>query len=145
SRRFAWSNVAETIVLRRISGCSGRPLRHYHWRIPSQLEAEMTQFDHDDLHQRIAERARSVTWDADVPTLVTEALNRGEGELTADGALAVTTGIFTGRSVKDKFIVADELTTDRVWWDNSFGMAPSHFSALLEDMLLALDECALQR
>src|SRR5690606_23797914 len=110
-----------------------------------RTRVEMADFDHDDLHQRIAEGARSVTWDADTPALVTEALRRGEGELTADGALGVTTGIFTGRSVKDKFIVADELTLDRVWWENSAAMAPVHFSALLEDMLLALDECALQR
>ena len=105
----------------------------------------MAQFEHDDLHQRIAERARSVTWDADVPTLITEALKRQEGELTADGALAVTTGIFTGRSVKDKFIVADDLTINRVWWDNSAAMAPLHFSALLEDMLRALGERGLHR
>jgi len=108
-------------------------------------EAEMTSFDHDDLHQRIAERAQSVTWDADTPSLVTEALKRGEGELTADGALAVTTGIFTGRSVKDKFIVADDLTADRVWWENSAAMNPGHFSALLEDMLLALGDRKLHR
>ncbi|HEY9011364.1 MAG TPA: phosphoenolpyruvate carboxykinase (ATP), partial [Devosia sp.] len=97
----------------------------------------MTSFDHDDLHQRIAERAHSVTWDADLPALITEALNRGEGVLTADGALAVTTGVFTGRSVKDKFIVMDELTADSVWWENSAAMQPQHFSALLEDMLMA--------
>ena len=105
----------------------------------------MTPFDHDDLHQRIAERAQSVTWDADTPSLVTEALQRGEGELTADGALAVTTGVFTGRSVKDKFIVADELTADKVWWENSAAMNPAHFSALLEDMLLALGDRKLHR
>ena len=42
----------------------------------------------------------------------------GEGELTADGALAVTTGVYTGRSLKDKFIVRDALTATSVWWDN---------------------------
>jgi phosphoenolpyruvate carboxykinase (ATP) len=105
----------------------------------------MTALDHDDLHQRIAERAASVTWDAGVPALLTEALGAGEGELTADGALAVTTGIFTGRSVKDKFIVADELTADTVWWDNSAAMNAGHFAALAEDMVNAVAGLRLHR
>lgn len=36
--------------------------------------------------------------------------------LTNSGAVAVDTGIFTGRSPKDKFIVLDETTKDTVWW-----------------------------
>ncbi|MFN3510376.1 MAG: phosphoenolpyruvate carboxykinase (ATP), partial [Tsuneonella troitsensis] len=42
--------------------------------------------------------------------LVEEALKRGEGRLTKDGALLVDTGKFTGRSVKDKYIVRDATT-----------------------------------
>ena len=37
----------------------------------------------------------------------------GEGQLTTAGALAVTTGAYTGRSPKDKFIVRDALTEDQ--------------------------------
>ena len=36
--------------------------------------------------------------------------------LTKSGALSVDTGIFTGRSPKDKYIVKDENTKDNVWW-----------------------------
>lgn len=32
------------------------------------------------------------------------------------GAVKVDTGIFTGRSPKDKYIVLDEMTRDTVWW-----------------------------
>ena len=32
------------------------------------------------------------------------------------GAVSVDTGIFTGRSPKDKYIVKDETTADTVWW-----------------------------
>ena len=32
------------------------------------------------------------------------------------GAVSVDTGIFTGRSPKDKYIVKDEITKDTVWW-----------------------------
>lgn len=35
---------------------------------------------------------------------------------TKSGALSVDTGIFTGRSPKDKYIVMDENTKDNVWW-----------------------------
>ncbi len=35
---------------------------------------------------------------------------------TSLGAVAVDTGIFTGRSPKDKYIVLDETTKDNIWW-----------------------------
>ncbi|WIF72241.1 phosphoenolpyruvate carboxykinase (ATP) [Proteus vulgaris] len=38
------------------------------------------------------------------------------GTLTSLGAIAVDTGIFTGRSPKDKYIVRDDVTRDTVWW-----------------------------
>lgn len=38
------------------------------------------------------------------------------GVLTRSGAVSVDTGIFTGRSPKDKYIVYDETSKDNVWW-----------------------------
>lgn len=38
------------------------------------------------------------------------------GELTNLGAVNVNTGIFTGRSPKDKYIVRDDTTENTVWW-----------------------------
>ena len=35
---------------------------------------------------------------------------------TKNGALSVDTGIFTGRSPKDKYVVYDDETKDKVWW-----------------------------
>lgn len=35
---------------------------------------------------------------------------------TKNGALSVDTGIFTGRSPKDKYVVLDEETKNNVWW-----------------------------
>ncbi|HLU50717.1 MAG TPA: phosphoenolpyruvate carboxykinase (ATP) [Flavobacteriaceae bacterium] len=45
-------------------------------------------------------------------------LEKGQGTEASSGALAVNTGEFTGRSPKDKFIVKDDITRDRVWWGN---------------------------
>lgn len=38
------------------------------------------------------------------------------GTVTELGAVAVDTGVFTGRSPKDKYIVRDRLTRDTLWW-----------------------------
>ncbi|HRU69077.1 MAG TPA: phosphoenolpyruvate carboxykinase (ATP), partial [Bacteroidia bacterium] len=39
-----------------------------------------------------------------------------KGFVTNLGAVAVDTGIFTGRSPKDKYIVVDEESKDNIWW-----------------------------
>ena len=38
------------------------------------------------------------------------------GQVTELGAVNVMTGIYTGRSPKDKYIVMDENSKDTVWW-----------------------------
>ncbi len=40
------------------------------------------------------------------------------GIVTKLGAVKVDTGVFTGRSPKDKYLVMDDLTRDTVWWSN---------------------------
>mgnify|MGYP002863494873 FL=1 len=39
-----------------------------------------------------------------------------KGVVTELGAINVMTGIYTGRSPKDKYIVMDENSKDTVWW-----------------------------
>lgn len=39
-----------------------------------------------------------------------------KGIITRTGAVSVDTGIFTGRSPKDKYVVYDEKTKNTVWW-----------------------------
>lgn len=41
-----------------------------------------------------------------------------KGIVTESGAVSVDTGIFTGRSPKDKYIVRDDTTRDTVWWSD---------------------------
>lgn len=50
-----------------------------------------------------------------------------KGALTNSGAVAVKTGIFTGRSPKDRYIVKDDVTKDTIYWDEKV-----NFSTTLE-------------
>ncbi|MFM6933217.1 MAG: phosphoenolpyruvate carboxykinase [Novosphingobium sp.] len=71
--------------------------------------------------------------------LVEHALQRGEGRLTKDGALLVDTGKFTGRSVKDKFVVRDATTETAVNWGKiNQPMTPENWANLKADFLTAL-------
>jgi len=47
-----------------------------------------------------------------------QTLQKNQGTEADNGALAVNTGEFTGRSPKDRFIVKDDITRDKVWWGN---------------------------
>ncbi|MFC3120523.1 phosphoenolpyruvate carboxykinase (ATP) [Agaribacter flavus] len=42
-----------------------------------------------------------------------------KGIVTESGAVAVRTGIFTGRSPKDKYIVKDKISEANLWWDST--------------------------
>ena len=41
-----------------------------------------------------------------------------KGQVTELGAINVMTGVYTGRSPKDKYIVMDKNSKDTVWWDS---------------------------
>ncbi len=74
-------------------------------------------------------------WNLRAPQLYGEALRRGEANIAAGGALVAETGIHTGRSPKDKFIVRDEAIEKSIWWDNNQAMSRPHFDALLQDFI----------
>jgi phosphoenolpyruvate carboxykinase (ATP) len=93
----------------------------------------MSNFDHTGFRAKILGRALQLSCNEGAVELARAAIVNGEAELSADGAVVARTGVFTGRSVKDKFIVRDEATEKTVWWENSQAMSPAHFEALLED------------
>jgi len=83
----------------------------------------------------------SVKYQFSAAELVKEALQNGEGVLASSGALAVDTGKFTGRSPKDRFIVADSITEDSVWWgDVNIKFKPENFDSLMVKMVDYLNE-----
>ena len=60
-------------------------------------------------------------------------IEKGQGKEASSGALAVNTGEFTGRSPKDRFIVKDDVTKDRVWWGNvNIPFDPEKFDKLYD-------------
>ncbi|HAT5464204.1 TPA: phosphoenolpyruvate carboxykinase (ATP) [Salmonella enterica subsp. enterica serovar Typhimurium] len=66
---------------------------------------------------------QDIVYNPSYDTLYQEELNPGlegyeRGVLTNLGAVAVDTGIFTGRSPKDKYIVRDDTTRDTLWWSD---------------------------
>ncbi|MBT9245640.1 phosphoenolpyruvate carboxykinase [Gemmobacter fulvus] len=69
------------------------------------------------------------------PALVEAAVRRGEGRLGKGGAFLCSTGQFTGRSPKDKFVVRTASVENTIWWENNAPMAPEAFDRLHADML----------
>ncbi|GAA4719568.1 phosphoenolpyruvate carboxykinase [Sphingomonas lutea] len=85
------------------------------------------------------ETAAKIHWNLTTAPLVEQAVSRGEGQLTKDGALLVDTGKFTGRSVKDKFVVRDATTEETINWGKiNQPMTPEHWANLKADFLDAL-------
>ena len=65
--------------------------------------------------------ATEVVYNPDYDTLYNDELNPeltgfDKGQLTELGAVNVMTGVYTGRSPKDKFFVMDQTSKDTVWW-----------------------------
>jgi len=51
-----------------------------------------------------------------IENLIEETVKNGEGIIGPKGATIVDTGQFTGRSPKDKYIVDEPSSSDKVWW-----------------------------
>ena len=71
------------------------------------------------------------------PALTEAAIARKEGHLSADGALMVRTGVHTGRSPRDKFVVDEPGVTDDVWWGSVNKKLPAEKFALLTSRVRA--------
>ena len=87
------------------------------------------------------ETSAEIFWNLTTAPLVEHAVRLGEGRLTKDGALLVDTGKFTGRSVKDKFVVRDATTEDTINWGAiNQPMTGEHWANLKADFLTALED-----
>src|SRR5436190_19722823 len=72
--------------------------------------------------------------------LYPHALARGEGRLAEGGPLAVDTGVHTGRSPKDKFVVREPGSEGRIWWgDVNQPLAEDRFEGLRDKVISHLE------
>jgi len=69
------------------------------------------------------------------PRLIELAIAKGEARLAEGGALVALTGQHTGRSASDKYVVKDESSTPKIWWEANKALAPDAFARLHADML----------
>src|SRR5690606_4498288 len=68
-------------------------------------------------------------------------LDKKMGVVSSSGALAVNTGEFTGRAPKDRFIVEDSITKDKVWWGEiNQAFSPAKFEQLYHKMTVYLSD-----
>ncbi|MFD6506983.1 MULTISPECIES: phosphoenolpyruvate carboxykinase (ATP) [Bacillus] len=76
-----------------------------------------------------------------VPQLVEKVLMRNEGKLTSTGAVSASTGKYTGRSPKDKFIVKEASVADKIAWGAvNQPISEEHFNKLYIKVLEYLKE-----
>jgi phosphoenolpyruvate carboxykinase (ATP) len=81
-----------------------------------------------------------VHWNLSVPALYEESIRRREGLVVAQGPIVCRTGQHTGRSPRDKFIVRESSSSDRVWWGKvNQPIDPERFDALHGQLLSYLD------
>jgi phosphoenolpyruvate carboxykinase (ATP) len=75
----------------------------------------------DDLKNYGIENVNEIIYNPSFNLLFAEETKPGlsgfeKGIITRSGAVSVDTGVFTGRSPNDKYVVLDDTTRDTVWW-----------------------------
>jgi phosphoenolpyruvate carboxykinase (ATP) len=81
-----------------------------------------------------------VHWHPTTSQLYTDALARGEARLAEGGPLVVDTGVHTGRSPRDKFLVREPGSEDRIWWSEiNASLDEEAFEGLREKVVARLE------
>jgi phosphoenolpyruvate carboxykinase (ATP) len=81
----------------------------------------------------------NANWNLDGETLQRITVVQGMGKETENGTLCVSTGKFTGRSPSDRFLVKDDITSDKVWWGRvNKPISPGHFDHLYDEVITYL-------
>ncbi|HZR95625.1 MAG TPA: phosphoenolpyruvate carboxykinase (ATP) [Gaiellaceae bacterium] len=89
-----------------------------------------------DLRGRVDLSAHGITASGDVfhnpttPVLYEHAIERGEARIADGGPLVVDTGVHTGRSPQDKFVVREPGSEDRIWWEGNKELPEELFDPL---------------
>ena len=82
-----------------------------------------------------------IFWNPTTSMLYTHALAAGDAQLAEGGPLVVDTGKHTGRSPKDRFVVREPGSAERIWWgDVNQELEEERFEGLREKVVAHLDE-----
>jgi phosphoenolpyruvate carboxykinase (ATP) len=82
-----------------------------------------------------------VYWHPTVSQLYMHALARGDAQIAEGGSLVVDTGVHTGRSPRDKFVVREPGSQERIaWGDVNAPISEEHFERLREKVAARLGE-----
>ncbi len=83
----------------------------------------------------------SVLTNLSVAELYERALAEGNGTIAAEGPLVVYTGKHTGRSPKDKFVVREPWSQDKVWWgDVNHEISEANYDRLRARLMRYLED-----
>ena len=83
---------------------------------------------------------KKVNWNLNRDDIYDITISNGQGLLSKDEVLVVETGIHTGRSANDKFIVKNDQNEDSIWWDNNKSITEENFDNLYKDVLNFCEE-----
>ncbi len=88
-----------------------------------------------ELEQHGLEVGGRIHWHPTTAQLYMHALERRDGQLAEGGPIVVDTGQHTGRSPKDKFIVREPGSEERIWWgDVNADISEASFEQLREKL-----------
>ena len=74
---------------------------------------------------------RKVHWNHNTPMLYEDIVRNQEGSVAHLGPIVVRTGLHTGRAARDKFIVEEPDTKDKIWWGKvNVPFSPQQFDLL---------------
>lgn len=74
--------------------------------------------------------AKEIQFNPSVETLIKDCVQSDNCKLASNGAVVAYSGKYTGRTPKDKFIVATGDTIPNIWWGNNARMEPSVYAGL---------------
>src|SRR5574341_637819 len=91
---------------------------------------------HPDLEAMGFRNLRQIFWQLSTPQLYEQAVQRQEAQIAHLGPLVVRTGVHTGRSPGDKFVVRRPEYEENIWWGKvNQPFEPARFDALLERVI----------
>jgi phosphoenolpyruvate carboxykinase (ATP) len=84
-------------------------------KTPAENEARALKSDYGLINHGLT-NLRKAYWNLPTEALYEEVVFRGEGRISKQGPVIVTSGKRTARAAQDKFVVRDPDTEDQIWW-----------------------------